>query len=228
MSAPETPQTPPPDSRRNSGRKAGRQIPMDLAPTPEFGFDNFVTGPSNQDGFALITGWRSWPAPVLLLQGPKGSGKTHLGHAWAAEVPDGLFIDDADEDDPHVVFAAINAALAGEAGPLLLASTRPPNDWPHDVPDLHSRMKNMAVASLSDADDDVLEAIIRKLFEDTGRSVSRDLVGYIITRSPRSVPALRHAIAELDMAARTDKADLTKAFAVRFFNAQPDLFDDID
>ncbi|WP_371397817.1 hypothetical protein [Fretibacter rubidus] len=221
MSSPKTPSF-------SSGRKSSRQIPMDLAPTPDYRFDNFVTGPSNQDGFRLVKGWQAWPAPVLLLQGPKGSGKTHLGHAWAAEGHGGVFIDDAETQDAHMVFAAINKALAGEAGPLLLASTRPPHEWPHSLPDLHSRMKNTAVASLSDADDDVLEGIIRKLFDDTGRSVSRDLVGYIITRSPRSVPALRHGISELDMAARADKADMTKAFAVRFFNAQPDLFDDID
>lgn len=204
--------------------KPTQQIPMDLAPRPEFSFDNFVEAPSNADALTLVRGWQLWPSPVLLLQGPTGAGKTHLGQAWLQQVDGGVFIDDADGAAPLDVFAHINRALSEEAGPLLLAAALPPSAWPHNVPDLHSRMKNTATATLDDPDDDLLEAVIRKLFEDSGRAVRQDLVQYLIMRSPRSVPALRLCVNEIDAAARIEKADLTKAFAARFLNAHPDLF----
>jgi chromosomal replication initiation ATPase DnaA len=162
---------------------------------------------------------------VLLLQGPKGSGKTHLGQAWKNHAKHGLFVDDADTMHAPDVFSAINSALSGETGPLLLSATLEPKAWPHTLPDLYSRMKNTAAATLGDPDDDLLEAVIRKLFEDCGRAVRQDLVQYLILRSPRSVPALRLCVRELDAAGRAEKADLTKTFAARFLNAQPELFD---
>ena len=204
--------------------KPTQQIPMDLAPAPEFSFDNFVEAPSNLDALVLVKGWQLWPSPVLLLQGPSGAGKTHLGQAWLKQVEGGLFVDDADCAVPQDVFTHINRALSGETGPLLLAAVLPPSAWSHNVPDLHSRMKNTATATLQDPDDELLESVTRKLFEDNGRSVRQDLVQYLILRTPRSVPALRLCVKEIDAAARIDKADLTKAFAARFLNTHPDLF----
>ena len=209
-----------PPNKNPQAQIQSAQIPMDFAPNPEFCFENFAVGPSNEKALALIQGWQAWPAPALLLQGPKGSGKTHLGTAWSRVVGSGNFIDDADRREPQDVFAHSNDALSGDSGPLLLSSTLAPEGWPHTLPDLHSRMKNMAVATLHDPDDEVLEAVIRKLFEDTGRSVGRDVVKYLITYSPRSVPALRLCVGQLDMAARSAKADITKSFASRFLTAQ--------
>lgn len=228
-----------PPSKPNPSRQIPpRQIPMDLAPQPDFSFARFARGPSNADALALVQGWQNWPAPVLLLQGPKGSGKTHLGLAWAGDV-DGqaveggalqqaaigggaVFVDNAEDAKPQALFALINRALAGEITALLLSSTLPPADWPHSLPDLHSRLRNTAVATLQEADDALLEAVMRKLFDDLGRSVGRDIVDYITARCERSVPALRAMVQALDASARSEKADLTKAYAVRFINAQPD------
>lgn len=228
-----------PPSKPNPPRQIpSRQIPMDLAPQPDFSFARFARSPSNADALALVQGWQNWPAPVLLLQGPKGAGKTHLGLAWAGDahghviegaalagvtVGDGaVFIDNAEDAKPQALFALINRALAGEITALLLSSTLPPADWPHDLPDLHSRLRNTAVATLHEADDVLLEAVMRKLFDDLGRSVGRDIVDYITARCERSVPALRALVEALDARARSEKADLTKAYAVRFINAQPD------
>lgn len=215
-----------------------RQIPMDLAPQADFSYSSFTKSASNADALALVQGWANWPAPVLLLQGPKGSGKTHLGLAWAGAIDgqalagsaleqscvnhDAVFIDNADDANPQSLFALINRALAGEIKALLLSSTLAPADWPHHLPDLHSRLKNTAVARLQEADDALLEAVMRKMFDDLGRSVGRDVVDYITARSERSVPSLRALVEALDASARAEKADLTKSYAVRFLNTRPD------
>lgn len=222
-----------------------RQIPFDLAPSPDFTFDSLSESACNADALALVRGWQNWPAPILLLQGPAGTGKTHMGRAWAmdtsAEIINGaalkinpsgtdftgdkVFVDDADAADPHALFALINRALEGAVTHLLLSATRPPAAWPHSLPDLHSRLRNTAVATLEEPDDALLEAVMRKMFEDAGRTVSRDLVNYLILRSERSVPGLQTLIIKLDSLARSEKSDLTKAFAARVLNRQPELFD---
>ena len=215
-----------------------RQIPLDLVVEPDHSFDNFVETDTNTHALNALKTWESWPAPVFLVLGPKGSGKTHLGQAWAqalsaniittAELPSETikygFIDDADQFSPSTLFDLINSALAGEMRALLLTSTLQPTDWPHEIPDLYSRLKNTANVTLQEANDDLIDAIIRKLFEDAGRLVKKDLVDYLSMRCERDVPSLRQTVLYLDSQARADKADMTKTYASRILNRQKDLF----
>ena len=60
-----------------------KQIPLNLRPDAPYSFQTFYETPSNQDALALVKAYPNWPSPILLLLGPKGSGKTHLGEAWA-------------------------------------------------------------------------------------------------------------------------------------------------
>src|SRR5262245_57478879 len=47
--------------------------------------ETHVVSESNQAAVELLKGWRTWPGGAMALTGPKGSGKTHLAHAWALE-----------------------------------------------------------------------------------------------------------------------------------------------
>ncbi|MEL6688650.1 MAG: DnaA/Hda family protein, partial [Pseudomonadota bacterium] len=58
------------------------QIPLDLTPDPDFTFERFIEAPSNAGALAVVRTWPAWPAPAILLLGPEGTGKTHLGEAW--------------------------------------------------------------------------------------------------------------------------------------------------
>lgn len=190
------------------------QIPLDLSPNSVHSFDNLILSECNAAAVKTVRAWPNWPAPILLLIGPQGSGKTHMGQAWAAET-EGTFIDDAVDVEEARLFGLMNQALNGDIGGLLLAATKPPKEWDVQMPDLRSRLGNMPVAILADHDDKILEPILRKLFEDRGRSVNYDLVAYLLKYHDRSVSALREIATNLDQAAQTQKADLTKAFAVK-------------
>ena len=90
-----------------------------------------------------------------------------------------------------------------------------PPDWMPSLPDLASRLRNTPRANIGDHDDAILEPIVRKLFEDTGRAVSADVVAYLLKYNERSVDALRQTVQNLDEAAQTQKKDITKAFVAK-------------
>src|SRR4051812_20567128 len=56
-------------------------LPLRLAPV--FSADNFVVSTCNEDAWRWIHAWPDWPAHAMLLYGPKGCGKSHLGHVWS-------------------------------------------------------------------------------------------------------------------------------------------------
>ena len=154
-----------------------------------------------------------------MVVGPKGTGKTHIGLAWAKETG-GIFIDDADRQDETELFAVMNRALNGEIEGLLLASRKIPSEWGIQIPDLKSRLVNTPLAVLEEHDDDILEPVIRRLFEDKGRVVSQEFIAYLLKYQERTIAAQREIAAELEHAAQANKADLTKAFAAKYLKAR--------
>src|SRR4030088_2123769 len=60
-----------------------RQLAFALAHAESLTRDNFLEGPANAAGLALIEAWPEWPSRTLVLAGPEGSGKSHLAAIWA-------------------------------------------------------------------------------------------------------------------------------------------------
>jgi hypothetical protein len=61
-----------------------QQLAFDLPARPALEREDFFVSVANAQAVALIEGWRDWPARKLALSGPRGAGKTHLAHVWAA------------------------------------------------------------------------------------------------------------------------------------------------
>ena len=212
------------------------QIPLDFAPDTALTFDNFMPSACNMDALTLVRCWRDWPSPILLVHGPEGSGKTHLGKAWVSDVggaycdaasqpdllnvPSGLlFLDNAGHAKEAGLFALLNSALNGEREALLLAQREPIKRKLPDLPDLRSRLLATPHAALMEPDDALLEDIVRGLFSGLGREVKQDVVTYLIVRSERTVAALRRVVTELDKRARSEKSDLTRHFTAKHLAA---------
>jgi chromosomal replication initiation ATPase DnaA len=61
------------------------QLKFDIPARPALGRGDFYVTQSNAVALGLVDTWPHWPNSKLVLVGPRGSGKTHLGHVWCTE-----------------------------------------------------------------------------------------------------------------------------------------------
>lgn len=110
----------------------GRQLPLDLGHRPGSSRDDLVVTAANAEAVAMIDRWPDWPAPVVILAGPRGAGKSHLGAIWrdmsgaraldpralredaaAAAASGPVFLDDADQGGPGIARGGPGTARGG-------------------------------------------------------------------------------------------------------------------
>jgi chromosomal replication initiation ATPase DnaA len=221
----------PPSRGSERGDTEPRQLLLDLANEPRFLAEDFVVGPSNERAYTTIEAWPSWPGNALLLVGPRGSGKSHLGAIWASrahawtlrrvELKDAdvagymaapaLLIEDAHEPgDEAALFHLINAAkLRGSH--LLMTATTEPMLWKIATPDLLSRLRLAPVVHIEEPDEALLRMVITKLFVDRQLVVDAGVVDTILTFGERSFAGARAAVEALDRHSLATKRRLTRA-----------------
>ncbi len=68
-----------------AGRVQPRQLAFALPHAESFTREDFLEGPANAAGLALVDSWPDWPNRIMLLVGPEGSGKSHLAAIWAEQ-----------------------------------------------------------------------------------------------------------------------------------------------
>src|SRR6201992_540374 len=60
-----------------------RQLTFRWPYSPSFAREDFLPAPSNLDALKAIKLWPNWAGRMLMLVGPEGAGKSHLGAIWA-------------------------------------------------------------------------------------------------------------------------------------------------
>ncbi|MFN3549045.1 MAG: DnaA regulatory inactivator HdaA [Mesorhizobium sp.] len=216
------------------GSNAGpRQLPLDLGHRAELSRENLIVSPANAAAVALVDRWPDWPAPVVILAGPTGSGKSHLAEIWAREanavalspvrLAEGLeparqgraiLVDGiaAGAIDQTALFHLINEVRAA-GGFLLLTSRSFPAAWGVTLPDLASRLRAATVVETGAPDDLLLAGVITKLFADRQVEVEAHVVAYLISRIERSLSTAGRVVDQLDRAALEQKSRVTRALA---------------
>ena len=210
-----------------------RQLALDLGLRPALGRQDFIVTPANEEAVAPIDRWPDWPHPVLIVIGPKGSGKSHLMAVWCARagaacVPaealapahlaaleggSALAVEDADRGvDETALFHAINLAR-GEGGFLVLTACAEPAHWPVRLADLASRLRAAPVARLGPPDDLLLRAVLVKHFSDRQLAVDASVLDYICARMERSLAAAARTAAALDARALAEGRGITRKLA---------------
>lgn len=215
-----------------------RQLPLDLGHSPGFSRDHLVVSEANAQAAALIDRWPEWPAPVVLLAGPAGSGKSHLAAIWrehagalqlsASDISAHLaeigstpvLIDDADQGklDQDGLFHLINT-VRGAGSHLLLTARSFPSSWGVTLPDLASRLKAAATVEIEEPDDLLLAGVITKLFADRQVEVEPHVVQFLVRRIERSLSTAIRVVDRLDRAALEQQARITRALAAETVNA---------
>ncbi|MDB5578245.1 MAG: chromosomal replication initiator DnaA [Bradyrhizobium sp.] len=217
-----------------TARVQPRQLAFALPHAESLTRDNFLEGPANAAGLALIDRWPDWPSRIMLLVGPEGSGKSHLAAVWAevsgarstsarvltaAEVPGALatgalVVEDlkSGDFDERALFHLMNLAREDEAS-VLITARMPPSAFEVELRDLRSRLRAVPMVSLLPPDDQLFRALIVKFCADRQLAVDEAVVSYLATRIERSFAAARQAVELLDSEALRLGRPVTRALA---------------
>lgn len=215
-----------------------RQLALALEHAESFAREDFLSGPTNQAALRLVEQWPDWPDRMVLLTGPEGSGKSHLTAIWAQlsgarsvaartltieRIPGSLatgalVVEDlrAGAFDERALFHLINLARE-ERGHVLLTARSAPAGWLIETPDLASRLRALPLIALAPPDDELLRALIVKLFADRQIAVDDRLISFLVTRIERSFAGVRAAVTALDQEALRLQRPVTRALAEGLF-----------
>jgi chromosomal replication initiation ATPase DnaA len=223
-----------------AGRVQPRQLAFALPHAESFTRDDFLEGPANAAGLALIDSWPDWPNRIMLLVGPEGSGKSHLAAIWAEQsgargisahaltataVPGALatgalVLEDlkSSDVDERALFHLLN--LAREDGAFVLITARtPPAAFQIELRDLRSRLRALPTVSLLPPDDHLFRALIVKFCADRQLAIDETVVAYLTNRIERSYAAVRRVVELLDAEALRLGRPVTRALAAEVLRA---------
>ena len=126
----------------------------------------------------------------------------------------------------EALFHLHNLVLA-EGFPLLITADRPAHLWGLSLPDLMSRMQGTQSVNLEQPDDQLLSAVVAKLFADRQLMPSPDVISYLVARMDRSFDAARDLVAAIDREALARKRPVTRKLAAEVLGQSelPDLLD---
>jgi chromosomal replication initiation ATPase DnaA len=216
-------------------RQLALALPHAESLTPEsLTRDNFLEGPANEAGLALIERWPDWPNRIMLLVGPEGSGKSHLAAIWAeiagarsisahaltptavpgALATGALVVEDLKpgDFDERAMFHLMNLAREDEASILMTARVAP-SAFEVELRDLRSRLRAVPAVPLLPPDDLLFRGLIVKFCADRQLSIDETVVSYLTTRIERSYAAARQAVDLLDTEALRLGRPVTRALA---------------
>lgn len=193
------------------------QIPFDLGHREAHEREDFWVSGCNGAAVAWIDKWPAWEADALVLYGPAGCGKTHLGQVMSRKAGEkAVVIDDADtkvgnakaEED---IFHLFSRAREGRLH-ILLTGSKAPREWGFALSDLRSRVLASPAVAVGAPDDQLRAVLLAKLFSDRQIFVGQDVVQFILSRAERSFAALGALVDDVDRAALAEKRAVTVPF----------------
>ena len=234
------------------------QLALDFPHRPSLGKEDFLIAPCNREAVAMIDKWPDWPYFAVCIYGPEGCGKTHLANVFANKVAlltnypyripfvkarsitmqnfrplfaqhNCLVIEELDESVNQEALFHLYNLYRDEGGTILFTSDRAPVRLNFSRPDLRSRMNIVPAVEIKEPDDELLSALLVKLFMDRQIMPSPELISYILNNMQRSFAYARRLVAEIDNISLSRKRAVTiplarEAVAVLNDNHQGELF----
>ena len=202
--------------------------------------EDFFISSSNLDAVTLLGNPDRWASGVLLLVGPKGSGKTHLSNVWSKEhkakhvkleavllemekginhelvcVEDIDIIEKAERQKKlkieEGIFHLINS-IGNRGGKLLISSRKMPNSLSLGLKDLVSRLQSFSSANIKEPDDRLVMALLLKYFNDRQIYVKHSNLTYIAARINRTYSSIYEFVNYVDHKSLVLNTKLTRPF----------------
>ena len=195
------------------------QLVMPFARTTSYEPADFIRGVANSDALALVEQWPDWAYSIALVHGPKGCGKTHLAHVFAARAranfiaPERIGSHSADQlsvgnhswvvdgivtlPDAPALAQLINHARA--RGDYVLMTARvAAADLPITLPDLRSRLVALPAVTLGAPDDGLLMAVLAKQFTDRQLRIAPNVLQFAASHIERSYVSAQAFVRAMD------------------------------
>ena len=213
------------------------QFVLDFEHRPSLGGDDFLVAPCNSEAVGWLDRWPDWSGPALVVYGPDGCGKTHLGQVFlgisggvtvtpemlVANDPPTLLgnasaclIEDADrmvsgEGSQHYEQALFHLYnwIKEERRHLMLTASAPPARWTFTLPDLSSRLRAALAVEIGSPDDALITAVMVKQFADRQLVIDGDVVTFVQARMERSFSFIRQLVEATDKLAMAEHRAIT-------------------
>jgi len=205
------------------------QLFLDLPFRTALGRVDFFVTQSNEAAVAWLDRWPDWPEPALFLYGPQGCGKSHLIRVWCtrtgavaitpaqltlAAVPEiagygSVALDQVDYIVEYEPLLHLYNILREQGGFLLLASRIPPRQLSIPLADLRSRFLAAQAVGIQPPDDELLLAVMAKLFADRQVWVGQEVLSFLVARIERSFAAAERAVNRLDRISLSGQRPIT-------------------
>jgi DnaA regulatory inactivator Hda len=209
---------------------SSEQLTLDFDHRPALSGEDFLVAPNNSEAVAWIDRWPDWPTAALCIYGPAGGGKSHLAEVLKSK-SDAILLEVSELLPPYrppssktIIIEDIDRLLSEvheqglfhlyndlqqRGGNLLLNARIPPSRWTVKLEDLRSRIAAANVVEITPPDDNLIAAVLVKLFQDRQLRISEDVITYTLSRMERSFAAARKIVDIADRTALTEKKKIT-------------------
>jgi len=204
-----------------------KQFTFNFLPKTYLGEEDFMVTSCNQNAYMAVKMWPNWQHFSLNIFGPKSSGKSHLAHIWVESIQASLprpiqipilsshsinmkNLNKITNEHPYLVIEDLDSNINEEAffhlynnynvpgRFILFTSELPPSKLSLKLPDLRSRLNIIPTIEINQPDDEMLTALIAKLFNDRQIIINQEILDYILKYSERSFDYITKLIAEID------------------------------
>lgn len=203
------------------------QMALNFPCRPSLGREDFMVAQCNEQAVSAIDMWPQWPYFAICITGDTGCGKTHLANVFAQKVAvttnhpyriPFLKAANLNKDLIHQLFATspqiviedlqnlqnqeilfhIYNTYRDMGGNILFTSEEAPARLNFTLPDLRSRMNIVPIYEIKAPDDNLLMALLLKLFNDRQITPSAELLNYLLKNMQRSFSYARKLVEEID------------------------------
>jgi len=194
---------------------------------PSLGRSDFMVADCNAEAVSIIDAWPQWPYFAACLVGATGCGKTHLANVWAQKIAvttnhpyripfvkaaqlnrdianqlydtsAQIVIEDLQELQNQEALFHLYNTYRDMGGNILFTSNQAPARLNFSLADLRSRLNIVPLYEIKSPDDNLLMALLLKLFADRQITPTPELLNYLLKNMQRSFSYARKLVEEID------------------------------